>query len=218
MKHFILRFVMAVVLYCIALTILFITFAPFCGAQEHSATFLSPSLSIRDAKLSNDLPYDYQLAITFWRIGSNYFYTEFERENDVFYRNREFRMQMLGLYFQDKQYTSRNIWTTEFGYVYQYKDSPLKAGASLVFDNWGRSNKVAVVEYSDRIFFIRWLKGQSKWVFDSNMVMGAPFRKELFKLGNLSFQPGWELLFKWYQDEHSKFRQFKIGFVIHFKY
>jgi len=193
-------------------------FAANLNAQERSITILSPSLSIRDAKLSNDLPLDYQLAITFWRVGNNYFYQEFERENGKFYRNREFRLQIFGLYFQDKQYTSRNIWTTEFGYVYQYEGLPLKAGASVIFDNWGRANKMAVVEYKDGMISIRYLRGETKWIFDSNIVVGMPFRKELYKLGNLSFEPAWEMLLKYYVDETNKFRQFKIGFVIHFKY
>lgn len=201
------------------LTFIFILlFTVNLNAQERSITIMSPSISIRDAKLSPNLPIDYQFAVIFWDIGSNRCYIEFERENGIFYRNREFRLQVFGLYFQDKQYTSRNIWTTEFGYVYHYKNIPLKVGASLIFDNWGRANKVAVVEYISKNLFVRYLKGQKKWIFDSNMVIGAPFKKEVFKLGNLSFQPAWELLLKWYQDERNKFRQFKVSFVIHFKY
>lgn len=195
-----------------------LVFVTGLNAQDKSITILSPSLSIRDAKLSNDLSCDYQLAITFWRIGSNYFYQEFERENDRFYRNREFRLQAFGLYFQDKQYTSKDIWITEFGYVYRYKDLPLKAGASLVFDDWGRAYKMAIIEYNSKSMSVRYLKGQVKWVFDASVVIGMPFRKELYKLGSLSFEPGWELLLKWYRDNNNKFRQFKIGFVIHFKY
>ena len=187
-----------------------------CEAQ--TVKIFSPSLSVRDAKLSPDLPYDYQVSITFWQIGSNWCYIELERENGQFYRNREFRLQAFGIYFQDKQYTARDIWITEFGYVYRYRDSPLKMGGSLVFDNWGQSNKVAVVEYAGKRLFMRYLRGQKKWILDANFAVGAPFRRELFKFGSFSFQPAWELLFKWYQDDRNKFRQFKISFMILFEY